>query len=122
MFEALGRVMYRRRRWVVALSLAFVVFAGVWGTGVFGAMTGGGFDDPGSESAKAARVAAQALGRDSSDAVVLYRSDDLTVADPAFRKAVETSLARLPADLLAQKTTFFSTGFPALVSNDRHAT
>ena len=42
MFEALGRVMYRRRRWVVALSVAFVVFAGVWGTGVFGAMTGGG--------------------------------------------------------------------------------
>ena len=54
MFEALGRVMYRRRRWVVALAVAFVVFAGVWGTGVFGAMTGGGFEDPGSESSKAA--------------------------------------------------------------------
>jgi RND superfamily putative drug exporter len=36
MFEALGRVMYRRRRWVVALTLAFVAFAAVWGTGVFG--------------------------------------------------------------------------------------
>ena len=35
MFEALGRVMYRRRRWVVALAAAFVVFAGVWGTGVY---------------------------------------------------------------------------------------
>ena len=42
MFEALGRVMYRRRRWVVALAVAFVAFAGVWGTGVFGAMTSGG--------------------------------------------------------------------------------
>jgi RND superfamily putative drug exporter len=29
MFEALGRVMYRRRRWVVAVSLTVVVFAGV---------------------------------------------------------------------------------------------
>ena len=46
MFEALGRVMYRRRRWVVAAAVAFVVFAGVWGTGVFGAMTDGGFEDP----------------------------------------------------------------------------
>ena len=64
MFEALGRVMYRRRRWVVAVAVVFVAFAGVWGTGVFGAMTGGGFEDPGSESAKAAEVAAQAFGHD----------------------------------------------------------
>src|SRR3954471_19368724 len=122
MFEALGRVMYRRRRWVVALAVAFVVFAGVWGTGVFGAMTGGGFEDPGSESSRAAEVAAQALGRDSSDAVVLYRSENLTVDDPGFRTAVDQSLAAVPADLLAQTTTFFTTGFPALVSTDRHAT
>src|SRR4051812_42440801 len=122
MFEALGRVMYRRRRWVVALAVAFVVFAGVWGTGVFGAMTGGGFEDPGSESSKAAEVAAQALGRNSADAVVLYRSDDLTVDDPGFRTGVEQSLTAVPADLLATTTTFWSTGSPALVSTDRHAT
>src|SRR3954471_2683009 len=122
MFEALGRVMYRRRRWVVALAVAFVVFAGVWGTGVFGAMTGGGFEDPGSESSRAAEVAAQALGRDSSDAVVLYRSDDLTVDDPGFRSAVDQSLAAVPADLLASTTTFWTTGAPQLVSTDRHET
>src|SRR3954447_12000225 len=122
MFEALGRVMYRRRRWVVALSVVFVVFAGVWGTGVFGAMTGGGFEDPNSESSTAARVAAEALGRTSSDAVVLYRSDDLTVDDPAFRSAVEGSLAAVPPELLATTTTFWTTGLPALVSTDRHAT
>jgi RND superfamily putative drug exporter len=122
MFEALGRVMYRRRRWVVALSVAFVVFAGVWGTGVFGAMTGGGFEDPDSESSKAAEVAAQALGRNSSDVVVLYRSDQMTVDDPAFQSAVEESLAAVPAELLARTTTFWGTGLPALVSTDRHAT
>jgi len=83
MFEALGRVMYRRRRWVVALSLAFVAFAGIWGTGVFGAMTSGGFEDPDSESSEAAQLAARDLGRDGADVVVLYRSDDLTVDDPA---------------------------------------
>jgi uncharacterized membrane protein YdfJ with MMPL/SSD domain len=122
MFEALGRVMYRRRRWVVALSVVFVVFAGVWGTGVFGAMTGGGFEDPHSESSKAAQVAAEALGRTSSDAVVLYRSDELTVDDPAFRSAVEGSLAAVPPGLLATTTTFWTSGVPALVSTDRHAT
>src|SRR5690349_9599573 len=122
MFEALGRVMYRRRRWVVALAVVFVVFAGVWGTGVFGAMTGGGFDDPHSESAKAATVAEQALGRNASDAVVLYRSDETTVDDPAFRSAVEQSLAAVPSGVLAKTTTFWTTGLPALVSTDRHAT
>jgi uncharacterized membrane protein YdfJ with MMPL/SSD domain len=122
MFEALGRMMYRRRRWVVALAVAFVAFAGVWGTGVFGAMTGGGFEDPNSESSKAAAVAEQALGRNSSDAVVLYRSADVTVDDPAFRSGVESSLAAVPPDLLAKTTTFWTTGFPALVSTDRHAT
>src|SRR4051812_3746417 len=102
MFEALGRVMYRRRRWVVALSLAFVVFAGVWGTGVFGSMTGGGFEDPGSESSKAAAVADETLGRNSPDVVVLYRSDDVTVDDPEFQAAVTDSLDGLPDGLIVQ--------------------
>src|SRR4051812_31783248 len=122
MFEALGRVMYRRRRWVVALAVVFVTFAGVWGTGVFGAMTGGGFEDPNSESSKASEVAAQALGRNGSDAVVLYRSDDLTVDDPAFRTAVDQSLAAVPSDVLAAAPTLGGAGLPARVSTDRHAT
>jgi len=122
MFEALGRVIYRRRRWVVAVSLAFVVFAGVWGTGVFAHLTGGGFEDPHSESSKAAEVAFQKLGRDSADVVVLYRSADATVDDPAFEAAVTGSLAALPQDLLERTTTFYGTQAPQLVSTDRHAT
>jgi uncharacterized membrane protein YdfJ with MMPL/SSD domain len=122
MFEALGRVIYRRRRWVVALTLAFVVFAGVWGTGVFGAMTGGGFEDPDSESSRASEVAARELGRDSSDVVVLYRSADLTVDAPGYRTAVEDSLSALPAGLVDRATTFWGTGSPALVSADRRST
>ena len=122
MFEALGRVIYRRRRWVVAASLAFVVFAGVWGTGVFAHLTGGGFEDPHSESSKAAGVAFQELGRDSADVVVLYRSADATVDDPAFEAAVTGSLAALPQDLLERTTTFYGTPAPQLVSSDRHAT
>ncbi|WP_116450252.1 MMPL family transporter [Blastococcus litoris] len=122
MFEALGRVMYRRRRWVVALALAFVAFAGVWGTGVFGAMTGGGFEDPDSDSSRAVEVANRELGRDSSDVVVLYRSDDLTVDDPGYEAAVDDSLRALPAGLVDRTTTFWSTGAPQLVSTDRQST
>src|SRR4029450_9464910 len=122
MFEALGRVMYRRRRWVVALALAFVVFAGVWGTGVFGKMTGGGFEDPDSESSRAFEVAAQEFGRPSADVVVLYRSDDLTVDDAAFETAVAESLAELPPGLVERTATFWGAGGAQLVSDDRRST
>jgi uncharacterized membrane protein YdfJ with MMPL/SSD domain len=122
MFEALGRAMYRWRRWVVTLAVAFVVFAGVWGTGVFGAMTGGGFEDPDSESSRAFEVAARELGRDGADVVILYRSDDLDVTDPAYEAAVTASLDALPADVIERTTTFWSTGSDQLVSTDGRST
>jgi RND superfamily putative drug exporter len=122
MFEALGRVMYRRRRWVVAGTLAFVVVAAVWGTGVFSQLTGGGFEDPDSESTRAGEVAAAELGRAGSDVIVLYRSDELTVDDPAFGAAVAASLDALPDDVVETATTFWATQAPQLVSDDRHAT
>src|SRR3954449_11014343 len=122
MFEALGRVIYRRRRWVVALALLLVAGAAVWGIGVFGKLTGAGFEDPGSESAHAAEVAAAHLGRDSADVVVLYSSRDLTVDDPAFRDAVTQTLGALPSNEVAATVTFWSTGAAPLVSTDRHAT
>jgi RND superfamily putative drug exporter len=122
MFEALGRVMYRRRRWVVVLALAFVAFAAVWGTGVFGRLTGGGFEDPGSESTRAAEAAAEALGREGSDVIVLYRSEDRTVDDPRYRQAVTESLAALPDDVVERATTFWATQAPQLVSEDRRST
>jgi uncharacterized membrane protein YdfJ with MMPL/SSD domain len=122
MFEALGRVMYRRRRWVVALAVAFLAFAGIWGTGVFGHMTGGGFEDPDSESSLAGEVAARELGRGGGDVVVLYSSDGLTVDDPAYAAAVQQSLAALPDEVVEESVTFFGTGAPQLVSDDRRST
>src|SRR4051795_9389530 len=116
MFEALGRVIYRRRRWVVSLALLLVGAAGVWGTGVFGRLTGAGFDDPGSESSRAAEVAAAHLGRDGADVVVLYSSPERTVDAPAFRDAVTTTLDALPADQVERAATFWSTGAAPLVS------
>ncbi|MGY1670368.1 MMPL family transporter [Geodermatophilus sp. SYSU D00710] len=122
MFEALGRVVYRRRRAVLALSALAVVLAGVWGTGVFGRLTGSGFEDPASESARAAELAVRELGRDSADVVVLYRSDDLVVDDPAYREAVTASLAGLPGGVVERTTTWFDTGAEPLVSEDRRST
>src|SRR5215218_7268268 len=122
MFEALGGGTYRHRRWVVAGTVGFLVFAGVWGTQVFGALQGGGFEDPDSESTRAAELATAELGRDGADVVVLYSSDDLTVDDPAFRDAVTGTLDALPDDAVVGAVTYYGTQDERFVSEDRRAT
>jgi RND superfamily putative drug exporter len=124
MFESLGHLMYHRRRVVLALAGAFVVIAVVWGTGVFGRLSGGGFDDPNSESSRAIAVAEDRLGRQATDVVVVYT--DVAgggVDDPAFRSAVQGTLDRLPDEQVSSATSYWSTGgAPQFASEDGRST
>ena len=123
MFESWGRALARKRRLVLAITLLFVAFAGVWGTGVFGKLSSGdNFTPPASESQREANQADQVFGRNDADVVVLYRSAALTVSDPAYRQAVTAALGRLPRADVAKVTTYWSSGSPSLVSTDRHST
>ena len=122
MFSALGRATYRRRRAVLAAGIAFLLLAGLWGTGVFGKLVGGGFEDPGSESARSAETLVEAFGRDSADVVVLYTAQDRTVDDATFRRDVEAALESLPEGSVTSTSTFWSTGAPSFVSEDRRST
>ncbi|MFI1030190.1 MMPL family transporter [Streptomyces sp. NPDC020951] len=122
MFERWGRTMVSRRWWVIGLAAAFLALGGIWGTRVFGSLTTGGFDDPAGQSSRAAARAEATLGRTGNDAVVLYTSPSTTVDDPAFRRAVTQTLQALPHDVVTRTVTYWSTGSPALVSHDRHAT
>ncbi|WP_395109973.1 MMPL family transporter [Actinomadura sp. SCN-SB] len=124
MFAAWGRLTYRWRRTILAAALTAIFTVGVWGTGVFGALTAsGGFDTPGSGSDLAERVAASELGRDDADVVVLYRSTDgRTVDDPGYRRAVLGSLDSLPGHLITSSATYWDTGSPQMVGRDRTIT
>jgi trehalose monomycolate/heme transporter len=116
-FEAWGRIVYRRRRLVLVIAALGVIFAAAWGTGVFGALqNAGGFSDPGSQSQRAADLAARTFGRDAGDVVVLYSSPAQTVRSPAFRSAVTQALARLPHSKVASYETYWSTRSPQFVS------
>ncbi|XRQ09299.1 MMPL family transporter [Actinomadura welshii] len=98
------------------------MFAGVWGTGVFGALSSsGGFDTPGSESAQAAQIAERDLGRDAADVVILYEGRT-TVDDPGYRASVERALGALPEDKVTATSTYWTTRAPQFVSEDRTAT
>src|SRR5690242_2998684 len=107
MFGSLGRLVHRRRRWFIAGTLAFVVIAVTWGTTVFGALKGGGFDDPKSGSSQAARIINDRIGPPDGELVVLYRSRATTVDDPSFRAAVTGTLARLPRTDVLHVTTYW---------------
>jgi trehalose monomycolate/heme transporter len=123
MFETWGRALARRRRLALALTLLFVAFAGLWGTGVFGKLSSGdNFTPPASQSQREANLAHQVFGRNDADVVVLYRSATMTVGDPAYRQAVTAALGRLPRADVARATTYWSSGSPRLVSTDRHST
>jgi len=121
-FAALGGWAYRRRRLILVAAVAVLTFAGVWGTQVFGSLTGGGFDTPHSDSVAGRQLLEQGFGRAGADVIVLYSSLTATVDQPGFRASVKRTLAALPGDKVAGVTSYYSTQSPQLVSRDRHAT
>jgi RND superfamily putative drug exporter len=121
MFEGLGRVAYRRRRLVLALTGLFVVVAAVWGSGVFTVGKAGGFDNPRSESYRADQRLAP-LGKITPDVVAIFRDPHRTVDDPAFAGDVRRALAALPRADAVKATSFYDSHDPRYVSTDRHAT
>jgi trehalose monomycolate/heme transporter len=125
MFEAWGRAVHRRRWLVLAIALVAVAAAAAWGTGVFRALQpGGAIGTPGSQSDHAGQLASRTFGGEG-DVIVLYRSTDRTVDDPAYRDAVTRSLAALPRRDVRSVATYWSAG-PAsrgqFASTGRHAT
>jgi len=124
MFESWGRIVFQHRRVVLLIAALAVAAGAAWGTGVFGALqSAGGFTPPASPSQTEANLAARAFGRDAADVVVLYTGTGrLTVASPAYRAAVTSTLARLPADRVTSVQTFWSTGNPQFASADGRAT
>jgi trehalose monomycolate/heme transporter len=123
MFEAWGRIIFRRRRLVLLIAALAVAGAAAWGTGVFGKLqSAGGFAPPASQSQQEANLAARAFGRDSGDVILLYSSATQTVHSPAYRTAVATSLARLPRSRVGSAQTYWSTGSAQFVSSDGRET
>jgi trehalose monomycolate/heme transporter len=119
MFAWWGRAVGKVRWWVIATALALVVLGATWGAGVFGALTGGGYDDPHSEANRTAAAISAELGQHDPDLVVLWSSPSATVDDPAFRSAVDALRGRPE---VRQLTSWFDTRSPAFLSTDRHAT
>src|SRR5687767_8517957 len=74
MFAWWGRVVVRLRWLVLAISAAVLVLGATWGSGVFGDLISGGFDDPSSPSSRAHNAITERLGRQDVDVIALYTS------------------------------------------------
>ena len=87
MLTRLGSFIVRRRKAVVAGTAVFFVVAIVLGGGVASKLISGGFEDPGSESSRAADAIAERFGNQQPELLLLVRAKSGDVDDPAAAAA-----------------------------------
>ncbi|SDK50946.1 putative drug exporter of the RND superfamily [Nonomuraea jiangxiensis] len=103
------------------LSLAATVLAAPLVAGPPSGPVAGGFEDPRTDSATAARWTEAWYGG-AADVVVLYRHPTVKVRDPRYRRAVHDSLRRLPGAYVRGTVTYWTGGAGEMVSRDGRST
>ena len=119
MFSKLAWFTVRRRRWVLAASVLFVVAAAGIGAGAFGVLKGGGFEDPGAESTRAADALDEVFDTGEPNVVLLLRAPAGSVDDPAVADAgaaVTERLAGIPD--VAEVGSYWTLGQPSQLRSD----
>ncbi len=112
-----------RRAWTVLIAgLVLVAAAAVFGLGVFGSLSSGGYDDPASASARSLVKEHATFTSHDADIVVIYSSPSMKVSDPGFQSSVSNVIKGLPKGSIQRVTSWYQTPSPALISKDQHAT
>ncbi|MGA4507870.1 MMPL family transporter [Propionibacteriaceae bacterium G1746] len=101
--------------------LVIGALAAVWGSGVFGQLSNGGFEDPTSESYKVNSLVKEHFGQVDPDLVVIYHTDSGTINDPATIAKVTDKLKSLPSSAVAQTIPWFADESGRLVGDDGRA-
>lgn len=118
MFHRIGVLVTTRARLVLAIGLLALVGAGYLGVSAFGKLQTEGFDDPRSESSRAAAVLADELGG-TADYLFVVTAESGSVDDPGASEAGRELTDRLRQDPgLADVVSYFDTGAPSLRSED----
>ncbi|GGM66878.1 hypothetical protein GCM10012275_41660 [Longimycelium tulufanense] len=120
MFAKWGSLVHRQRWLVLVTVLVLAVLGGVFGSGVFGHLGQGGYEDPNSEAVRASDTADAHLGRQTGDVVVVYTAPSGTVDDPALAKKINDRLNTLPADAVSRVVSYWNSGSPQLTDADKH--
>ena len=116
-FARFGGTVARRRWPVLIASLIAMALFGVFGVQVFGAMQSAGFDDPGSDSSRAAVALAEDFGVEDPVAILAVETPTSLDADAAAATNLLDRVAAL--DGVASVVSYWSTGgAPTLAGND----
>ncbi|MFG1782347.1 MMPL family transporter [Rhodococcus oryzae] len=115
MFATWGRLVYRLRFAVIGAMVGLMLALGAYGLGLENNLSQSGWDDPGSESVAAAKLADGTFGRDTvADVIPVYTAPEgKTVDDPAFGAKITKSLDELaannPDEILKINASYWST-------------
>jgi RND superfamily putative drug exporter len=120
MLSRLAWLIVRRRRLVLVVSGVFLLAAGALGSGAFGVLEDGGFEDPDAESTRAADALEGHFDAGAPNLVLLIRSSTGDVDDP-LAIVDGTTLADVLAEQpgVSEVVSYWSLGgAPALRSDD----
>jgi RND superfamily putative drug exporter len=116
----LSRIIVRYRVLILVLTGVSVVLAAVIGIGVFSKLSSGGFNDPGSESTRAAQVLKDQFAASGPDLVVVATTRDGSPAvSPEAAAAGEQLAAALAAEPgVTDVVSYWQVKAPGLLSQD----
>ncbi|NEA85301.1 MMPL family transporter [Streptomyces sp. SID7958] len=118
MFERLAELAIRRSRLILVVAVASVALMGALGGGAFDKLLGGGFDDPASQSSRAAKAVDEKFGGETN-LILLVRTDRGSVDDPAAEQGGRALVADLKKEEgLTAVVSYWDTGLPDLRSRD----
>jgi RND superfamily putative drug exporter len=117
MFTALGHLVVRRRRVVLGVTGLFFVASVALGTGVFGVLKSGGFEDPGAESTEAGQLLEDRFGQGEPNVILLVTPASGTVADPGAAAAGAALQERLASSGVDDIVSYWSIGGEAVPGN-----
>ncbi|MGH3460954.1 MAG: MMPL family transporter [Kribbellaceae bacterium] len=115
MLHRLGEFVVRRARLVLAVTVLALAGAAVLGVGAFGKLQGGGFQDPGAESTRAADALVQKYGGQSDLVLVVDAARPVEQVDAAGTRLTQR-LADEPD--LSGVASYWTTRSPAMRSED----
>lgn len=111
-FERLARLVVRYRWAVLVGYLVSLVVLGLIGSGVFGAMKSRGFDDPGSESARAAAALSSQFGAQEPMAVLAVEAN-APIDSPSVTAAATALVGQVAAmPGVGQVVSYWTSGQP----------
>ncbi|KUI23435.1 hypothetical protein AU193_01415 [Mycobacterium sp. GA-1285] len=112
----------RRARWLVVWFACATAALGVYGAEVYDHLSAGGFDNPGSESARAATVEREVFGSRSADVSALYSSATAPATSPVVESEVRRIVQQLDRDAVTSVLTYYDTGDLRLLSQNGQIT